>query len=81
MPLYHFIWNDEIAAHLAEHNVSRGEFEHVVLNPIRRGLSRSTDLPVVWGYAPDGRYLIAIYEQIDELTVLPVTAYEVAEPR
>jgi hypothetical protein len=30
--------------------------------------------------SPDGRYVIVIYEEIDEDTVLPVTAYEIDEP-
>jgi hypothetical protein len=43
-------------------------------------LSRSSDLPAVWGFTDDGRYVIAVYEEIDEITILPVTAYEVPEP-
>lgn len=38
-------------------------------------------LPVVWGYTSDGRYIIAVYELVDEITVIPITAYEVPEPR
>ena len=76
-----FIWTDEIVAHLAEHGISQDDFEHVVLNPTSKGLSRSSGLPVAWGHTPDGRYIMAVYEDIDRLTVLPVTAYEVPEPR
>jgi hypothetical protein len=76
-----FIWTDEIIAHLAEHGISQDDFEQVVCNPVSRGLSRSTGLPAVWGYTPDGRHIMAVYEQVDRLTVLPVTAYEVPEPR
>jgi hypothetical protein len=76
-----FIWTDEIIAHLAEHGISQDDFEQVVCNPVSGGLSRSTGLPAVWGYTPAGRYIIAVYEQVDRLTVLPVTAYEVPEPR
>ena len=39
-----------------------------------------TGLPAVWGHTPDGRYVIAVYEEFDDLTILPVTAYEVPEP-
>ena len=59
----------------------KDDFEHVVSNPIRRGISRSSGLPAAWGYATDGRYIIAVYEEIDDTTILPVTAYEVPEPR
>ena len=30
--------------------------------------------------APDGTYIIVVYELIDDETVYPVTAYEVPEP-
>ena len=80
MLYYDFLWSDEIAEHLAEHGVSQDDFEQVVCDPVRRGISRSSGLPAVWGYAPDGRYLFAVFEQLDETTILPVTAYEVPEP-
>ena len=37
-------------------------------------------LPCVFGYTEDGRYLIVVYEELDVVTILPVTAYEVPEP-
>ncbi len=75
-----FIWTDENIAHCAEHGVSQDEFEHVACNPSSRGVSRSSGLPVSWGYTPDGRYIIVVYEEVDDVTILPVTAYEVPEP-
>jgi hypothetical protein len=35
----------------------------------------------VWGYTEDRRHLIAVYQRLDDLTILPVTAYEVPEER
>jgi hypothetical protein len=32
------------------------------------------------GETPDGRFVICVYEEIDELLLLPVTAYEVPRP-
>ena len=81
MPYYDFIWNDEIVRHLAEHGLSQGDFECVVCNPYTKVYSRSSGLPAAWGYTPDGRYVVAVYEELDPLTVLPITAYEVPEPR
>ena len=80
MPFFNFLWTDEIVEHVAEHRLSQDDFEYVVNYPLRRGISRSSGLPAVWGYTPDGRYVIAVYEEIDDLTILPVTAYEVPEP-
>lgn len=81
MPYFDFFWTDDIVAHIAEHGITPEEFEAVVMRPgdVRR--SRSSDLPAAFGYTEDGRYIIAIYDFIDEVTVLPVTAYEVPEPR
>ena len=81
MPYFQFIWTEEIIEHLAEHGISQSDFEQVVCHPQSKGLSRSTGLPAVWGHTADGRYIIAVYEQVDRLSVLPVTAYEVSEPR
>ena len=76
-----FLWTEETIGHIAEHGISQDDFEHVFCNPTSKGYSRSSNLPVVWGYTPDGQYIIAVYEQLDDVTVLPVTAYEVREPR
>jgi len=40
-----------------------------------------TGHPCCWGTTPDGRYLISVYEYLDVLTILPITAYEVRRPR
>ena len=81
MPYYDFFWTDEIIEHLAEHGLTPEDFERVVQRPFDVRVSRSSDLPAAFGYTEDGRYIIAIYDFIDDVTVLPVTAYEVPEPR
>ncbi len=81
MPYYEFLWTDEIVRHIAEHGISQDDFEHVVCDPASKGYRRSSGLPVAWGYTSDGRYVMAVYEALDEVTVLPVTAYEAPEPR
>lgn len=81
MPYFEFLWTEESVRHLAEHGVSPQDFEHVVLHSVYRGRSRRSMLPVAWGYTSDRRYIIAVYEHVDELTVIPVTAYEVPEPK
>jgi hypothetical protein len=78
---FDFVWTDDIVAHLAEHGISQDDFERVVCNPDSKGYSHSSGLPAVWGYTADGRYIIAVYEELDDVTILPVTAYEVPEPR
>jgi hypothetical protein len=80
MPAFAFLWTGEIVEHLAEHGLSQDDFEHVVCNPTSKGFSRSSGLPCIWGHSEDGRHVIAVYEEIDDDTILPVTACEVPEP-
>jgi hypothetical protein len=74
MPYFEFLWTDENIDHVGEHGVTPEEFEYVVTHPERRDVSRSSGLPCCWGTAPSGRFLFC--EMIDELILLPVTAYE-----
>jgi hypothetical protein len=78
---FHFVWTDDIAEHLSDHGVGRDDFEFVVNRPERRGKSRSTGRPCCWGETADGRYLLCVYEYLDLLTIIPITACEVARPR
>jgi hypothetical protein len=81
MPYYEFLWNEELVDHIAEHGISQDDFEHVVCSPSSKGHSRSSGLPAGWGYTVDGRYIMVVYEELDDVTLLPVTAYEVPQPR
>ena len=77
------IWNhepDENVEHIEEHGLTVEDAEFVLENFESEGESRSSQRPCVFGYTPDGVYIIVIYDEIDEDTVYPVTAYEVAEP-
>jgi hypothetical protein len=80
MPHYDFLWTDDLVEHLGEHGISQDDFEHVVCKASSRGYSRSSGLPAAWGYTQDGRYIMAVYEELDAVTLLPVTAYEAPEP-
>jgi hypothetical protein len=75
MPYYEFLWTDEIINHLAEHGIGREDFEEVVSNPSRISVSRSSGRPCCWGETRDGRELFCVYEFLDEMTIIPVTAY------
>ena len=79
MPFFLFVWDDENEEHLAEHGVSRDEFEQVVCDPYGVRRSRSTRRPVAFGYTSEGRYLACVYEMIDATTVYPITAFEPEE--
>jgi len=66
--------------HLAEHGLDVEDVEWVLGAPSSKGASQSSGLPSVWGYTPDGTYIIVIYDEIDDDTIRVVTAYEVPEP-
>ncbi len=41
------------------------------------GESQSSGRPMLFGYTSSGKYLVCVYEMVDQDTILPVTAYEV----
>ncbi len=57
--------------------VSPEDVEDVFENPIRYEKSRSSGRSMVFGYTSDGRRIAVVYEQLDDTTLYPVTAYEV----
>ncbi len=59
------MWNGNIE-HIAEHGLTQDDVQHVFDNPTGYGVSRSSGEPAVFGYTPDGRYIIVVYCEIDE---------------
>jgi len=77
---FDFVWTNEIVQHLAEHRVKPEDFEEVVSYPDLRATSRSSGRPCCWAELEDGRYILCVYEYLDDNTFLPVTAYEMPMP-
>ena len=80
MPWFDFFWSDEPednVEHVAQHDLTPDDVEHVVKNPSEKLISDSSGRLAVKGYTPDGRYIFVTYEMLDDITVLVVTAYEV----
>ena len=65
--------------HIADHDLSKDEVEEVLANPEHRATSRSSGLPVVFGTTSTGRFIAVIFQEIDEETARPVTAYDIEE--
>ena len=65
MPWYDIIWNFEPG----------GNVEHIADHG--KTFSRTSGRPVVTGYTPDGRLILVVYEEEDDVTVYPVTAHEI----
>jgi hypothetical protein len=77
MPYFEFFWTPEVVGHLAEHGVTEDDFENAVCHPITTEESDATGRPACRGFALDGRLLFCVYELLDDLMILPVTAYEI----
>jgi hypothetical protein len=81
------IWDDEPGGnveHIAEHGLTPDEVDAVLLDDsLPTAYSSSSGLPCKFGYTPAGKHIIAIWEEVNEdpKIILPVTAYEVPEPR
>lgn len=77
MPYYEFQWNDTNLFKLDLNSVSPEDFEAVVCHPLKVENSRSSGRPMAFGFAADGRLIACVYDPIDEVLLLPITAYYV----
>ena len=67
-----------------EHDVSQDEVWEVVSDPQNETVpSDSSGRPCTFGYTSSGRYLLVVWEHVEDepRTIKPVTAYEVPPPR
>ena len=88
MPDFDIIWDldddpEGNVQHIADHDVSVEEVEEVLRSPSSRaGRSRSSGLPISFGWTSGGRYLAVVWDLANEdpRMVYPVTAYDVEPP-
>jgi uncharacterized DUF497 family protein len=64
-------------AHIEEHGITKDEVVEVLRNPVSESANRSSGRPIVFGLTSTGKTIAVVYEQVDDDTVYPVTAYEV----
>jgi uncharacterized DUF497 family protein len=77
MRFVYIIWDDDNEEHIAEHGLDPEDVEFVLENADSDSFSNSSGRPCCFGYTLDGDYIIVIYDELDEDTIYPVTAYEV----
>ena len=82
MPFESILWDldddpDGNVQHCSEHGITKEEVEEVLENATDADVSRSSGRPVVFEDTLAGRHLMLVYDQIDEETIYPVTAFEV----
>jgi uncharacterized DUF497 family protein len=75
MPYYEFVWTERALVKIDLNGVTSEEVEAVICNPFKTDRSNSSGRPLAKGLSDDGRTIVCIYEMIDELRVLPITAY------
>ncbi len=85
MRFFQVVWDDDDepegnVRHIAEHGLTIEDVEYVLQNPTAEGTSDSSRWPCCFGYTPGGDFVIVVYQQINEETIYPLTAYEVPEP-
>jgi len=84
MPVVDVLWDlpddpEGNVQHIAEHGLTPIDVEFVLNHPERQARSRSSGRRMVFGFTPSREYIVVVYEEIDESTVYPVTAYTVEE--
>ena len=84
MPYTTIYWDldddpDGNVQHIAEHDLTKEEVEEVLQNPEGVTDSRSSGRPIAFGETSTGRLIAVVFEEIDDDSVRPVTAYEVEE--
>ncbi len=77
MPFYLFHWTHRALEKIAEHGVTKEEFQEVVMASNRFDKSRSSGLPIAFGETSTGKYIACVFESIDDVELIPVTAFEV----
>jgi uncharacterized DUF497 family protein len=64
-------------SHIAEHGITKDEVEAVLMQPECVDVSRSSGHRIAIGETAAGRTILVVFEEIDECTVYPITAYDV----
>jgi len=83
MAWFDFIWMDGIDGnidHIAQHGLPPDDFEFVFQNYDHETISHSSGRTIRFGRTEDGRRITIVFEWIEkDITVYPVTAFEVPE--
>jgi hypothetical protein len=63
--------------HIAQHGLTKDEVANALATAYHESLSRSTGQSIAFGIAEDGREVAVVFEVVDEVSIYPITAYEV----
>ena len=82
MAWFDYLWlegNGGNVEHIVEHGLTPMDVEYVIENFISETTSRTSGRPIRFGLALDGRYIGVVFEWLDDVTVFPITAYEIED--
>ncbi len=65
--------------HIAQHDLTKEEVEDALAEPEGRSTSRSSGLPIIFGTTSTGRFIAVVFQEIDNETIKPVTAFDIDE--
>ena len=71
------VWDADTEQYIALHGLTRQDVVNALWFPTAEDSSDSSGRPVRFGHALDGRLIIVVFEMMDHITVMPITAYEV----
>jgi hypothetical protein len=63
--------------HIAQHGLSKDDVVHALAHVWHEDRSRSSGCPIAFGPALDGRDIAVVFEEIDDVQIYPITAYEI----
>ena len=78
---FEFIWDEQPGGnveYIADNNLSPEDVECAFELISGHDISRSSGRPIIYGYTPDDREIVVIYEIIADRTIYVVTAYELS---
>ena len=70
-----FLWDEQNEEHVAQHGITKEEFEFVVLNGDRVVIARDSGRPMVFGLTEAGRSICCVFDFEDDFCI-PVTAFD-----
>jgi len=73
------MWTPGALAKIAEHGLSQEEVETVLMDPDFRTVSRTSGRPLAVGHTDTKRYIAVVYEYVDDIALLPVTACDLRD--
>ena len=62
-----------------KHGLTPEDVEDVLLGVHELDTSRSSGMPIAFGFTSGGEYICVVFEWVDDDTVYPVTAYSLEE--